>query len=104
MTDRELIELAAKAAGIEYDEDIYADGLYTKAGFWNPLTSDADAFRMAVRLEISVSQFHSSVTADAFRLPVRAMTERVTIASERQEATRRAITRAAAEIAEERTS
>jgi hypothetical protein len=41
MTDRELLELAAKAAGIE--------------GYcWNPLYNDGDALRLAVKLNIRV--------------------------------------------------
>jgi hypothetical protein len=50
MTDRELLELAAKAAGIEVDcwldEDPRA---LTSVGLWNPLTDDADALRLAVK-------------------------------------------------------
>jgi hypothetical protein len=54
MTDRELLELAAKAAGIELhriDEDEY----YPKS--WNPLTNDDDAFRLMVQLGIGVAMF-----------------------------------------------
>ena len=56
MSDRELLELAAKAAGIES-----SIGLLPKDGVsiiqpsgdkWNPLTDDADAFRLAVKLRI----------------------------------------------------
>lgn len=60
MTDRELLELAAKAAGIEInqamqierDEAGYAHvGLFTKRKTcWNPLTDDGDALRLAVKL------------------------------------------------------
>lgn len=42
-TDRELLEKAAKAVGIEWDR-IY----------WNPLTNDSDALRLAVRLNLTV--------------------------------------------------
>lgn len=52
MTDKELLELAAKAVGylIEVPDD--EDGIFviregTRAGHeWNPLTSDGDAFRL----------------------------------------------------------
>lgn len=63
MTDKELLELAAKAAGIEYqcadDGEIieYLGGglqLAFGGGKWNPLTSDGDALRLAVRLGIIV--------------------------------------------------
>ena len=47
-TDRELLELAAKAAGYEYAKHggyIVVDGI---PGNWNPLTDDGDALRLAV--------------------------------------------------------
>ena len=46
MTDRELLELAAKAAGIELDE-------YT-LDVWNPLLTDGDALRLAVKLKMHI--------------------------------------------------
>lgn len=63
MSDRELLELAAKAAGIvlEYEEetdryfyrrnpyDLIRNGQSLKV-FWNPLTNDADAFQLMVKL------------------------------------------------------
>ena len=60
MTDRELLEKAAKAAGIEWygiAGDDTSDCLYFDIGpddvvEWNPLTNDGDALRLAVRLEI----------------------------------------------------
>ena len=62
MTDRELLEMAAKAAGIEFSW-INNDGarLDRKPGVmqpyvrWNPLNDDGDALRLAVKLGISVS-------------------------------------------------
>jgi hypothetical protein len=65
-TDRELLELAAKAAGIAYVGYDPASGLqvfYTKeqrtcgdeSWYWNPLTDDGDALRLAVKLEIDLS-------------------------------------------------
>lgn len=58
-TDRELLELAAKAAGVvigRYD----SESIGFSAGFnfpstnvwWNPLASDADAFRLAMQLDM----------------------------------------------------
>ena len=46
MTDRELLELAAKAAEIKD----WVDGWSDK--FWNPLTDDGDALRLAVKLDL----------------------------------------------------
>jgi hypothetical protein len=61
MTDRELLEAAAKAAGIrlEWDGDprdwqpMHYEGKTYHA--WNPLTDDGDALRLAHRLNISIS-------------------------------------------------
>lgn len=54
---RELLELAAKAAGIEGEwcdcTDCGEGGILTPNDFgkqWNPLTDDGDAFRLAVKL------------------------------------------------------
>ena len=58
MSDRELLELAAKAAGIDiyFDED--GDSYRTKASgnrrYWNPLSFDGDALRLAVKLRINI--------------------------------------------------
>jgi hypothetical protein len=54
MTDLELLELAAKAAGIP---DGYWNCEHHDHGhgeYWNPLEDDGDAFRLAVKLGISV--------------------------------------------------
>jgi hypothetical protein len=63
MTDRELLELAAKAAGFAEArwQDISGWGevrhglstaIWTGEDYWNPLESDGDALRLAVKLEI----------------------------------------------------
>lgn len=58
MTDRELLELAAKAAGIDWFDEPAAKsgrGLHLKSGpFWNPLDDDGDALRLAVKLFLHV--------------------------------------------------
>lgn len=62
MTEREMLELAAKAAGVEgnYFESeagicihtgIYRPGLDY---YWNPLISDSEALRLAVALSITI--------------------------------------------------
>jgi hypothetical protein len=59
MTDRELLEAAAKAAGIEF-AGYGADGKtgWRKDGIhnarWNPLTDDGDALRVVVALELEL--------------------------------------------------
>lgn len=66
MTDRDLLELAAKAAGIEiywsswYDcyyvtNDVAPSGLIMTDYSWRPLTDDGDAFRLAVKLGIGLA-------------------------------------------------
>jgi hypothetical protein len=66
MTDRELLELAAKAAGLDYIKDCVwiENGFYSPLNrheriAWNPLQNDDDAFRLAVKLELSID-IHST--------------------------------------------
>lgn len=49
MTDRELLEFAAKAAGYKYTVEVCGDDcqVLVDGGLWNPLTDDGDAFRLA---------------------------------------------------------
>ncbi len=75
MTDRELLEAAAKAAiylihaerQSERDAVGYGHvGLWLANGHtgWNPLTQDGDALRLAVALRIDVAHFTAGVRAD----------------------------------------
>ena len=57
-TDRELLEAAAKAAGIELrywaeSQESFNLALTEPRRWWNPLTDDGDALRLAVRLGLS---------------------------------------------------
>lgn len=63
MTDRELLEAAAKAAGYELfwvitdpmircNEPAHPDKTHN---LWNPLTDDGDALRLAVRLRLKLN-------------------------------------------------
>lgn len=119
MTDRELLELAAKAAGIEYGADRTECGisLTDKNGRhpyfpkWNPLTDDGDALRLAVKLQLTVCNEHLSagvayctrqkpgngIDEDTYPEVRSGMNESELIAED-YAATRRAIVRAAAEI------
>ena len=61
VADRELLELAAKAAGVDLDwENGIARIVTLFRGHlpnyeeWNPLTDDGDAFRLAVKLKLVV--------------------------------------------------
>jgi hypothetical protein len=73
MTDRELLELAAKAAGINTKRSLqYADGAYDwpeKAGRWNPLSDDGDALRLAVKLRFSIKDFAPHDDPDIVQAP-----------------------------------
>ena len=92
MTDKELLELAAKAAGIDIfcwagrDVGSFSPVVLPDALSWNPLTEDADALRLAVKLKL-FEQF--DVHEDLCKAQ---------LDSDPYAATRRAITRAAAEI------
>jgi hypothetical protein len=104
MTNRELLELAAKAAGIVYEIDagyvwIYEQEFWT---CWNPLEDNGDALRLAVNLEIEPKFLTATVQAvvvedkdgDAWETCL----AEETIVKDKVAATRRAIVRAAAEI------
>lgn len=54
MNDRELLELAAKAAGHQFEESIYPGWLWIDGRNWNALADDGDALRLAVRLKLDV--------------------------------------------------
>jgi hypothetical protein len=107
MTDRELLELAAKAAG--YDETkICIDEWFWVLNEtddwtpWNPLTDDGDALRLAVKLNIVVWEFNQYDRAMAEVRYGEARGEYWEFAGEdKYSSTRRAITRAAAEIGKE---
>ena len=54
MNDRKLLELAAKAAGIEIKHWL---GSEPYSPTWNPLTDDGDALRLAVKLHMCLDTF-----------------------------------------------
>ena len=104
MKDRELLELAAKAAGMPASIWWWVDGVLCKAGDvhtpWNPLTDDGDALRLAVKLKLDTFFHPSRVEAHVAggRIPAISNIAREEYGSDPLAATRRAITRAAAEI------
>jgi hypothetical protein len=102
VSDRELLELAAKAAGIRinywvYDNDDDSPSVLESGGIWNPLTNDGDALRLAVKLGLTVSQLMNNREVE-----VNDYDETVFVNDFHEPdpcaATRRAIVRAAAEI------
>lgn len=105
-TDSELMELAAKAAGIPVKWEATHGCFWIKFGYgleikiWSPLTDDGDALRLAVKLGLLVNVWSAASTtivsthegghiADA---------EEHHYDGDPYAATRRAIVRAAAEI------
>ncbi len=102
MTDRELLEAAAKAAGLVLVPYTWNKGTgwdhegFTVAGEgpneWNPLESDEAAFRLAVTLEIDICFGANYVIADGVQVPT------VNNADDKFVAVRHAIVRAAAEM------
>ena len=107
MTDRELLELAAKASGIEYGTKRSTPptpALYLgpSGGWWNPLTDDGDALRLAVKLRINIEHCRTmgGKFVELHAWPVGRGDCAGVEAFEDDEcaATRRAIVRAAAEL------
>lgn len=100
MTDRELLELAAKAAGQERSiaGDLWSNAL---GKLWDPLTDDGDALRLAVKLGMSMI-----LKSHGFKGPttwIRSFSSEKTEyhGSDPCAATRRCIVKAAAEIGKE---
>jgi len=94
MTDRELLELAARAARYEVqphpNRKMFADLQFCMGGRnWNPLTNDGDALRLAVQLGVDIGRAQVDYWDKSSNDPYAA--------------TRRAIVRAAAEIGKEKT-
>jgi hypothetical protein len=101
MTDRELLELAAKAAGIGGAWSSARPGIRTLHSHsedlvWNPLTDDGDALRLAVKLRLEIDIHHTGI---AVRTPTGI---KVLVSADDEQdaytATRRAIVRAAGAI------
>jgi hypothetical protein len=114
MTDRELLELAAKAAGlkiIKWGESDYYSHRYGEVAYvcatekndpwgdeWDPLKDDGDALALAVRVFLTVE------VEDGFTEVLTGIGMAITEShnGDALSATRRAIVRAAAEIGRRR--
>jgi hypothetical protein len=99
MTDRELLELAAKAAGIEIQWPSFGDASCRRTDtwdIWNPLTDDGDALRLAVKLGMQITIILDGDDGDH---PPKTMVDWATEEhiNDPCAATRRAIVRVAAE-------
>ncbi len=102
-SDRELLELAAKAAGIDLKEcpcnecgdmGYYMDGCFIE---WGSLTDNDDAFRLMVKLKLLVLPSYAKqfVIVESYSKHDEVQEE---LGTDPEAATRRAITRAAAEF------
>ncbi len=119
MNDRELLELAARAAGMNIqrsrlDDPLHRDFLMNGEGVrnpgqcsfpWNPLTDDGDALRLAVVLGLTVEcDFNDSDTCTTSETRGEILADESSgmlgelVGEPEFAATRRAIVRAAAEI------
>ena len=100
MSNRELLELAAKAAGIRinhwvYDNEDDSPSVLESGGIWNPLTDDGDALRLAVKLKFEIDIYYGEISSGE-----EGDRHQTLIGDDPDPcaATRRAIVRAAAEI------
>ena len=95
MDDRKLLELAAKAVGVNVWTD--ADGNYYTEGFgiaeqhWNPLTDDGDALRLTLKLRLRIDYVGAQPMVDGV----------MRSGMDAAESARRSIVRAAAAIGEQ---
>jgi len=114
MTDRELLELSAKAAGYIIQGDVdrmvvqpghYEGGLIVESEsggsmLWHPLTDDGDALRLSVKLNLAVQTLpgRDKPASEAWHNDKYARERWCDCGDDPYAATRRAIVRAAAEI------
>ena len=105
MTDREMLELAAKAARYQVSGD--GEGGFTVTSgrgacrYWMPIENDGDAMRLAVDLNMSIEI--DSFNGDTIVMVNDAVCSPLVIINQKHlgnpcKATRRAIVRAAAQI------
>jgi hypothetical protein len=92
VTERELLELAAKAAGLWDTENDCIDIP------WNPLANDGDALRLAVKLRIETRYDTRELCVSATQCQTDSWDYVEQFDGDDMAATRRAIVRAAAEI------
>lgn len=102
MTDKELMEAAAKAMGEKVPPRFYADGsaLLLSGRRWSPLTDNGDALRLAVKLHMTVRCYMGNTVAQIGTPGQRNAYEEATDHADPAAATRRAIVQAAAAVVE----
>lgn len=107
MNDRELLELAAKAADVIWVDQTFSYDEFGRMMVdfgkgtteWNPLTDDGDALRLAVKLNLVYMPYPNDFAVRVTRLDSPEFIEHYGNTNDPYAATRRAIVRAAAEIA-----
>lgn len=105
MTDRKLLELAAKAAGLsvlryEHDYGLAIEGI---GAWWNPLMNDGQALRLAVGLGIGYEFTHDEMSVMTFSVRDDSWHVTEMCGNDSYAATRRAIVRAAAALGSAKT-
>ena len=112
-SEKELLELAAKAAGYDANLEFNCDySLWNDCkciqSTWNPLTDDGDALRLAVKLKLNIQLEYSPTYHYAHSDEYECLedmngccTKGADCNDDPYAATRRAIVRAAAEIGKE---
>jgi hypothetical protein len=112
MNDKELLELAAKAAGLWNPKDPWNGMLKGTGQYWNPLNDSADSLRLAIKLKLIIQPYYfydqrrqqpATATQPGWGMIKDIVGQFPTYSESNQEydpevATRRAIVRAAAEV------
>lgn len=97
-SDRELLEKAARAAGVDWS-GAYRCYVNADGAPWRPLTDDGDAQRLATKLSLCVYAKPEQGYATAFSYEVCAARHDITNATNINAAVRECIVRAAAALA-----
>jgi hypothetical protein len=111
VSDRALLEAAARAAGLKihrrHQAERDADGfggvglwIVDVSTAWNPLTDDSDALRLAVKLGLTINPYQEGVFVSRFEGEEVVAEPFEFIGRPDTPATRRAIVRAAAKMGE----
>lgn len=100
MTDKEMLELAARAVGYKahISQSTMPGLLLDDQTFWNPITDDGDALRLAVDLGMQIIPGENYVECVKVMRALRGCRFMEMHKDDKHAATRRVIVRAAAEV------
>jgi hypothetical protein len=102
MTDKDLLERAARAIGFKHDGACPDGTLLAGRARWNPLTDDGDALRLAVKLRLQIDVMPNDEVFVEYGAHADSNLQRMREVREQNAdplaATRRAIVRAAAAL------